>query len=112
MTYSDALAYLDAHASYEKTGRIESPTTERMKTIVAAIDGYYVQNSVYPQSLVQLVQNKTLVQEKLLDAWKREIYYGAPAPDGVHPYYLVSFGKNGQEDGGAGDDIYVYPDTQ
>ena len=37
MTYSDALAYLDAHASYEKTGRIESPTIERMKTIVAAM---------------------------------------------------------------------------
>ena len=26
MQYSDALAYLDAHASYEKTGRIEAPT--------------------------------------------------------------------------------------
>ena len=37
MTYSDALAYLDAHASYEKTGRIESPTIERMKTIVGAM---------------------------------------------------------------------------
>ena len=37
MTYSDALAYLDAHASYEKTGRIESPTLERMQTIVAAM---------------------------------------------------------------------------
>src|SRR5882757_1859188 len=37
MTYSDALAYLDAHASYEKTGRIESPTIERMQTIVAAM---------------------------------------------------------------------------
>ena len=37
MTYSDALAYLDAHASYEKTGRIESPTIERMKTIVEAM---------------------------------------------------------------------------
>ena len=37
MTYSDALAYLDAHASYEKTGRIESPTIERMQTIVTAM---------------------------------------------------------------------------
>jgi dihydrofolate synthase/folylpolyglutamate synthase len=37
MTYSDALAYLDAHASYETTGRIESPTIERMQTIVAAM---------------------------------------------------------------------------
>lgn len=37
MTYSDALAYLDAHASYEKTGRIESPTTARIQTIVAAM---------------------------------------------------------------------------
>ena len=37
MTYSDALAYLDAHASYEKTGRIESPTTARMETLVNAM---------------------------------------------------------------------------
>ena len=37
MTYSDALAYLDAHANYEKTGRIESPTTARMQTIVGAM---------------------------------------------------------------------------
>src|ERR1700675_3365584 len=37
MTYSDAMAYLDAHASYEKTGRIESPTTQRMQTIVSAM---------------------------------------------------------------------------
>ena len=26
MTFQQALDYLDAHASYEKTGRIESPT--------------------------------------------------------------------------------------
>ena len=37
MTYSDALAYLDAHASYEKTGRIESPTIARMQTLVSAM---------------------------------------------------------------------------
>lgn len=37
MTYADALAYLDAHASYEKTGRIESPTTQRMQTLVDAM---------------------------------------------------------------------------
>src|SRR3954447_11371862 len=37
MSYADALAYLDAHASYEKTGRIESPTVERMRTLVEAM---------------------------------------------------------------------------
>src|SRR4051812_36177252 len=37
MSYADALAYLDAHASYEKTGRIEHPTLERMKTLVEAM---------------------------------------------------------------------------
>ena len=37
MTYSDALAYLDAHANYEKTGRIESPTTARIEAIVNAM---------------------------------------------------------------------------
>src|SRR3954452_21337963 len=37
MSYADALAYLDAHASYEKTGRIEHPTIERMRTLVEAM---------------------------------------------------------------------------
>jgi dihydrofolate synthase/folylpolyglutamate synthase len=37
MSYADALAYLDAHASYEKTGRIESPTVERMRALVEAM---------------------------------------------------------------------------
>src|SRR5882757_7777060 len=34
MDYADALAYLDAHASYETTGRIESPTLERMQRLM------------------------------------------------------------------------------
>ena len=37
MNYDDALAYLDAHATYEKTGRITAPTTERIERLVAAM---------------------------------------------------------------------------
>ena len=37
MTFDEALAYLDAHSNYDNTGRIESPTLERMRTIVAAM---------------------------------------------------------------------------
>ena len=37
MNFTEALAYLDAHASYDKTGRIESPTLQRMASIVAAL---------------------------------------------------------------------------
>jgi dihydrofolate synthase/folylpolyglutamate synthase len=37
MTYQEALDYLDAHAGYDKTGRIESPTLERMRSIVSAM---------------------------------------------------------------------------
>ena len=37
MTYDDALAYLDAHAGYEKTGIIERPTLDRMARLVAAM---------------------------------------------------------------------------
>ncbi|MEQ1704002.1 MAG: bifunctional folylpolyglutamate synthase/dihydrofolate synthase, partial [Ilumatobacteraceae bacterium] len=37
MNYQDALDYLDAHASYETTGRIESPTLDRMQALVAAM---------------------------------------------------------------------------
>ena len=37
MDYADAIAYLDDHASYEKTGRITAPTTERIERLVAAM---------------------------------------------------------------------------
>jgi dihydrofolate synthase/folylpolyglutamate synthase len=37
LTFDEALAYLDAHSNYDNTGRIESPTLERMRTIVAAM---------------------------------------------------------------------------
>ena len=36
MSYADALAYLDAHAGYDTTGRIESPTLERITAMVSA----------------------------------------------------------------------------
>ncbi|MCB0985667.1 MAG: bifunctional folylpolyglutamate synthase/dihydrofolate synthase [Ilumatobacter sp.] len=36
-TYADALAYLDDHSNYDVTGRINSPTLERMQTLVAAM---------------------------------------------------------------------------
>ena len=36
-SFSDALAYLDDHASYQKTGRIESPTTEVIEAFCAAM---------------------------------------------------------------------------
>ena len=35
MTYDEALAYLDDHATYEKTGRIESPSTSSTPGIPA-----------------------------------------------------------------------------
>ena len=37
MNYDDALAYLDAHASYEKTGRITAPSIERIGRLAAAM---------------------------------------------------------------------------
>jgi dihydrofolate synthase / folylpolyglutamate synthase len=37
VTFDDALAYLDAHASYETTGRITSPSTERIERLMAAM---------------------------------------------------------------------------
>ncbi len=37
MNFEAALAYLDAHASYDKTGRIDSPTLERMQALMAAM---------------------------------------------------------------------------
>lgn len=37
MTYQQALAYLDAHATYEKTGRIESPSLETITRLCALL---------------------------------------------------------------------------
>ncbi|MDO8389801.1 MAG: Mur ligase family protein [Actinomycetota bacterium] len=37
MTYDDALAYLDTHSNYDVTGRITSPTLERMRTLMSAM---------------------------------------------------------------------------
>ena len=37
MDYRDALAYLDEHASYEKTGRVTSPTVEPITRLCAAM---------------------------------------------------------------------------
>jgi dihydrofolate synthase/folylpolyglutamate synthase len=37
LNYADALAYLDAHATYENTGRITSPTIERIASLCAAM---------------------------------------------------------------------------
>jgi dihydrofolate synthase/folylpolyglutamate synthase len=37
MRYDEALAYLDEHASYDTTGRIESPTLERVTRLMHAI---------------------------------------------------------------------------
>ena len=37
MQFADALEYLDAHASYEKTGRITSPTIEPITRLTAAM---------------------------------------------------------------------------
>jgi dihydrofolate synthase/folylpolyglutamate synthase len=36
-TFADALQYLDDHASYQKTGRIESPTTEVIEAFCSAM---------------------------------------------------------------------------
>ena len=32
-SYADALAYLDTHSNYDVTGRITSPTLERMQAL-------------------------------------------------------------------------------
>ncbi|HSL73003.1 MAG TPA: folylpolyglutamate synthase/dihydrofolate synthase family protein [Ilumatobacteraceae bacterium] len=37
MTYDDALRYLDEHATYEKTGRIESPSLDNITALCAAM---------------------------------------------------------------------------
>jgi dihydrofolate synthase/folylpolyglutamate synthase len=36
-TFADALQYLDEHASYEKTGRIDSPSTEVIEALCSAM---------------------------------------------------------------------------
>ena len=37
MQYADALRYLDEHSSYERTGRVDSPSTSNIETLLDAI---------------------------------------------------------------------------
>ncbi len=37
MSYADALAYLETHSNYDTTGRITSPTLDRMRSLMAAM---------------------------------------------------------------------------
>ncbi|NDA38295.1 MAG: bifunctional folylpolyglutamate synthase/dihydrofolate synthase, partial [Acidimicrobiia bacterium] len=37
MQYADALRYLDEHSSYERTGRVESPSTSNIEKLLDAI---------------------------------------------------------------------------
>ena len=37
MNFADALAYLDSHSNYDRSGRILSPTTERMERLMAVM---------------------------------------------------------------------------
>ncbi|MFM8625974.1 MAG: bifunctional folylpolyglutamate synthase/dihydrofolate synthase [Actinomycetota bacterium] len=37
MNHADALAYLDDHSSYEKTGRIEAPSTQNIESILSVM---------------------------------------------------------------------------
>src|SRR4249920_3527530 len=37
MSYADALAYLDTHSNYDTTGRITSPTLDRMVALMGAM---------------------------------------------------------------------------
>jgi dihydrofolate synthase/folylpolyglutamate synthase len=37
VNFSDALQYLDEHASYEKTGRVDSPSTANIETLLAVL---------------------------------------------------------------------------
>ena len=37
MRFEDALAYLDEHASYDRTGRVESPSTDKIERLLAVM---------------------------------------------------------------------------
>lgn len=37
MRFEDALAYLDEHASYERTGRVESPSTDKIERLLSVM---------------------------------------------------------------------------
>lgn len=47
MTFADALRYLDEHASYDKTGRIESPSLDKTIRLLSVLDD--------PQNLFRVV---------------------------------------------------------
>jgi hypothetical protein len=84
-------------------------TSINLQLVDLALLIYSIENSDYPTSLDELVEATPAYPEGYLqsaevplDGWGRALHY---ARTGAGVYELYSFGPNGQDDGGAGDDL-------
>jgi general secretion pathway protein G len=96
-------------------GAQRDSTRESMKVIEGALDLYSLQNkgTLPPTGQLSALLSASLVksQSDLEDAWGRPFQYYSPSVvQNVNvDWLLVSLGKNGIDDAGAGDDIWWYP---
>jgi general secretion pathway protein G len=89
-----------------------------VQAVAAQLEVYMARNGRYPtteQGLAALVEKPAkdpipdrwtrLMDEIPQDPWKQPYKYRYPAQKSKKPYDIYSIGKNGQDEGGAGDDI-------
>lgn len=79
MKFPDALAYLDDHASYEKTGRVESPSTANIERIMSVLGDPHLDYRVIHVTGTNGKGSTTQVITRLLMAHGLKVgTYGSP----------------------------------
>ena len=79
MKFPDALEYLDDHASYEKTGRVESPSTENIERLLSVLGDPHLDYRVIHVTGTNGKGSTTQVITRLLMAHGLKVgTYGSP----------------------------------
>ena len=81
--------------------------------ISSALDLYEIDNGSYPESLDLLMEKKNgkgpYLKKRAIDPWGHQYKYTYPGTHG--DYDLYSFGKDGVDNNGEGDDIANWENT-
>lgn len=109
------LASLVAPTMFSKVGSSQRKTAEaQMSMLATALDTFRLDNGSYPNSLEELRRSERptwdgpyLPRDIPLDPWGKPYVYRIPGENG-QPYYLASYGRDGQAGGEGDDEDIVY----
>lgn len=109
------LASLVAPTMFSKVGSSQRKTAEaQMSMLATALDTFRLDNGSYPNSLEELRRSDRptwdgpyLPRDIPLDPWGNPYVYRIPGENG-QPYYLASYGRDGQAGGEGDDEDIVY----